>query len=256
MLDASPVSEPRVRMACRARPAASLSAWGQRTFGQRLVLLGIKTLLRILCRVDAAQLDRVPAHGPLILLSNHVNFLDVPVVFTHLYPRVVTGFAKAETWDSPFLGPLFTLWRAIPLRRGEADMGAIRQALAALEAGCILGLAPEGTRSGDGRLQRGHAGVVTLALRSGAPLLPCVFYGGERFWSNLRRLRRTDFHIIVGQPFYLDARGERVTRQVRQQMTDEIMYRLAALLPPEYRGVYADLSAATTTYLRYLSADG
>jgi 1-acyl-sn-glycerol-3-phosphate acyltransferase len=88
-------------------------------------------------------------------------------------------------------------------------------------------------------------------LRSGAPLLPMVYYGGELFWRNLARLRRTDFHIVVGQPFYLDAGGVKVTRQVRQQMTDEIMYQMAALLPPVYRGVYSDLAAATEAYLRF-----
>jgi 1-acyl-sn-glycerol-3-phosphate acyltransferase len=92
---------------------------------------------------------------------------------------------------------------------------------------------------------------VFLALRSGAPLLPVVYYGGELFWRNLARLRRTDFHIVVGQPFYLDAGGVKVTRQVRRQMTDEIMYQIAALLPLAYRGVYSDLPAATETYLRF-----
>jgi 1-acyl-sn-glycerol-3-phosphate acyltransferase len=88
-------------------------------------------------------------------------------------------------------------------------------------------------------------------LRSGAPLLPLVYHGGELFWSNLSRLRRTDFHIVVGQPFYLNAGEDKVTRRVRQQMTDEVMYQMAALLPPAYRGVYSNLTAATETYLRF-----
>ena len=90
-----------------------------------------------------------------------------------------------------------------------------------------------------------------IALRSGAPILPLVYYGGECFQQNLRRLRRTDFHIVVGQPFHIETNGIRVTRQFRQLITDEIMYQLAALLPPDYRGVYADLDAATTIYLRF-----
>jgi 1-acyl-sn-glycerol-3-phosphate acyltransferase len=120
-----------------------------------------------------------------------------------------------------------------------------------LEEGLILGLAPEGTRSGDGRLQQGNPGMVLLALRSGAPLLPVVHYGGELFWRNLARLRRTDFHVIVGQPFFLEPGGIKVTRQVRRQMTDEIMYQMAAVLPPDHRGVYANLDDATETYLRF-----
>jgi 1-acyl-sn-glycerol-3-phosphate acyltransferase len=211
----------------------------------------IKSLTRLLCRVDDAQLEQVPDRGPLILVANHVNFLEVPLLYTHLRPRPMIGFAKAETWDNPALRLLADLWGAIPLHRGEAAVVALHQALKALEAGHILGVAPEGTRSGHGRLQRGYPGVVFLALRSGAPLLPMVYYGGELFWSNLNRLRRTDFHIVVGRPFYLDAGGVKVTREARQQMTDEIMYQMAALLPQAYRGVYSDLATATEAYLRF-----
>ncbi|RLC64322.1 MAG: 1-acyl-sn-glycerol-3-phosphate acyltransferase, partial [Chloroflexi bacterium] len=192
----------------------------------RVVTSAIKGLTHLLCRVDGAHLVRVPERGPLIIVANHINFLDAPLIYTHLQPRPVTGFAKVENWSNPILRPLFELWGAIPLDRGEADTAAFRRALEALEAGYIVAMAPEGTRSGDGRLQRGHPGVVLLALRSGAPLLPVVYYGGEHFWRNLTRLRRTDFHIVVGQPFSLDARGVRVTRQVRQHMADEIMYQL------------------------------
>jgi 1-acyl-sn-glycerol-3-phosphate acyltransferase len=212
----------------------------------------IKGLLRILCRIDDAELARVPDRGPLIVVTNHVNFLEVPLLYTHLLPRPVTGFAKAENWDNLFLRTLlFRMWGGIPLHRGEPDVSALRRALKALEDGAILGVAPEGTRSGHGRLQRGRPGVVWLAMYSGAPLLPVVFYGGEHFWRNLARLRRTDFHIIVGNPFYLDLDGVKPTRQVRHQIIDEIMYQIAALLPPAYRGAYSDLTAASETYLRF-----
>ncbi len=219
---------------------------------RRVVNPVIRRLGRILCRVDDAQLTRVPTHGPLIIVANHVNFLDVPLLFTHLMPRPVTGFAKVETWDNPLIGALFTINDAIPIRRGEADVTAFRRGLEVLRDGGILAVAPEGTRSGDGRLRRGKPGAVVLALRSGAPILPIAYYGGEKFHSNLKRLKRTDFHIVVGPMFCLDPRGVQITREVRQQMTDEIMYQIAALLPPEYRGEYADLSAATTRYLRFL----
>jgi 1-acyl-sn-glycerol-3-phosphate acyltransferase len=222
------------------------------TFTYRIVTSSLKGLLRILCRIDDAQLARVPEQGPLIVILNHINFLEVPVMYTHLQPRSVTGFVKAETQNNPILGPLlFKLWGGIPLQRGEADMTAFRQALRALGEGQILAVAPEGTRSGHGRLQRGRPGIAFLALRSGAPILPLASHGAEFFWSNLTRLRRTDFRIVVGQPFHLDAKGVKVTRQVRQQMTDEIMYQMAALLPSTHRGDYSDLAAATETYLRF-----
>ena len=211
----------------------------------------IHRLTRILCRIDDSQLARVPHKGPLILVPNHINFLDVPVLYTHLRPRPLTTLAKIETWHNPVLGYLFTRGGAIPVRRGEADVDALREGLHALEKGDILAIAPEGTRSNDGRLKRGKPGVVLMALHSGAPLLPVVFYGPEAFRRNIRRLRRTDFHIIVGQPFRLEPGAGRVTHGARQEMTDEIMYQLAALLPPAYRGYYSDLSAATERYLRF-----
>jgi 1-acyl-sn-glycerol-3-phosphate acyltransferase len=221
------------------------------TLAYHIVTTTIRSLADVICRVDDAQLDRVPDRGPLIIVGNHVNFMEAPVLFTHLQPRLVTGFAKAENWDNPLTRTLANLWRGIPLRRGEADVSAIRQALAALEAGHILGVAPEGTRSGHGRLQRGRPGVTLLALRTSAAVLPLVCYGHEIVWRNLAHLRRTDFHIVVGQPFHLVPNGRKATHLVRQQMVDEVMYQMAALLPAQYRGVYADLSAATETYLRF-----
>jgi 1-acyl-sn-glycerol-3-phosphate acyltransferase len=212
----------------------------------------IKGLTHILCRIDACQLSQVPQQGPLLLVANHVNFLDAPVVYTHLLPRPLTGFVKAETWENPVMGLLFNIWGGIPIKRGEPDLAAMESALEALRQGKILAVAPEGTRSGDGRLKRGYPGIVVLALRSSAPLLPIAYYGGESFRGNLSHMRRTDFHITVGQPFTLDTTGQKMTRLLRQEITDEIMYRIAVLLPEDYRGEYADLGAATQKYLKFL----
>ena len=218
-----------------------------------LVNSGIKNLSRILCRVDDAQLTQVPQQGPLLIVSNHINFLEIPLIYTHLIPRRVTGFAKAESWDNLFLRHLFNLWEAIPLQRGQADFQAIKKCLEALDKGFIVGMAPEGTRSGHGRLQRGHPGMVTLALRSQVPILPLVYYGGENFWRNLYRLRRTDFHIRVGQPFRVRIPSAMSPREARPQISDEIMYQLAALLPPFYRGEYSDLTKSTFRFLEFIS---
>lgn len=220
------------------------------------VTSSIKGLAHLLCRVDGSQLARIPEQGPLILVTNHVNFLDAPLLYTHLQPRPLAGFAKAETWDNPALAVLANLWGAIPLQRGEVDLAALRAALDALKTGCILGVAPEGTRSGNGHLQEGQSGIVLLALRTEAPILPLASYGGERFRHNLTRLRRTEVHVRVGHPFYLAPPRGRLTRQVRQQITDEIMYQLAALLPPAYRGIYADLARATVSYLHFPAGGG
>jgi hypothetical protein len=89
----------------------------------------------------------------------------------------------------------------------------------------------EGTRSGDGRLQVAHPGTVLLALRSQAPTMPIAYYGSEQYKRNVKRLRRTDFHIAVGRPYYLDSQGHRISRQIRRQMINEVMYQMAALIP-------------------------
>jgi 1-acyl-sn-glycerol-3-phosphate acyltransferase len=221
------------------------------TIAKKVVNFTFNRITSLLCRINADQLALVPAKGPLIVVANHVNFLEVPILITRLGSRSVTGFGKSETWDNPIFGYIFDLWEIIPIRRGTADVTALREGLQALRKGKILAIAPEGTRSGHGRLQQGHPGVVLLALRSGAPLLPLACIGGEKFWDNLTRLRRTNFDIVVGKPFYLHTEGIKVTQAIRQQMTDEIMWQVAALVPPAYRGHYSNLSEATEDFLRF-----
>jgi 1-acyl-sn-glycerol-3-phosphate acyltransferase len=222
----------------------------------KIVTFIIKKITRILCRVHDEELHKVPNHGPLIIVANHVNFLEVPVLFTHLLPRPVTGYAASKSWKNPLFAFLFNRWGAISIRRGELDMNAIRLGLQSLDKGAILAIAPEGTRSGNGRLQHGRPGVVLLACKSGAPLLPVVYFGGEQFWGKIRRFRRTDFYIRVGDPFYVQTNHTKMDRSVRQQIVNEVMYQMAALLPTEYRGKYADLENATERYLAFPQGSG
>lgn len=220
------------------------------SFSFRLINSAVRIYTRITCRMDISELDKVPKKGPLIAYSNHTGQIEVPLVFAHLQPRPVTGMAKVETWDNWFLNWVFDTWGAIPVRRGEADVQAMRKSLEALKEGYILGIAPEGTRNKTGQLLRAHPGVVSLAIHSGASLLPLAHWGGEKYLSNLKLLKRTDFHVRVGTPFQLKLEGTKLTREIRQQIADEMMYRLAALLPEEYRGEYANLDVATEQYLR------
>jgi 1-acyl-sn-glycerol-3-phosphate acyltransferase len=221
------------------------------SFSQQLVIYSFRALMAVLCRIDDAQLAKVPDHGPLILVTNHVNLLEIPIIYTHLKPRPVHGMVLASRWKNPFFRWLLDTCESIPVRRGEADVDAIRASLKKLSEGCILIIGPEGTRSRDGRLRKPHPGAVLLALHSGAPMMPVAYFGSEGFDDNLRHLRRTDFHIAVGRPFRLEAGEARVDRKMRQQMIDEVFYRIAALLPEQYRGAYADLSKATEKYLDF-----
>jgi 1-acyl-sn-glycerol-3-phosphate acyltransferase len=221
------------------------------SLGVQVVNTVVKGVTRMICRIDEEQLAKIPRQGPLILVCNHINFIEVPLVYTHLLPRPVIGYAKAESWDNPALGWLFDLWEGIPLHRGEADTSAVRKGLQVLAENKILVITPEGTRTGDGRLRRGFPGMVLLAMRSNAPFLPMVYYGHEDYRENLKRLQRSEFHFVVGKQFRLKIPAGNTKSTVRQIMTDEIMYQLAALLPESYRGEYADPSKATTQYLDF-----
>ena len=221
------------------------------TVAKRVMVLTLKGITSIICKIDDGQLAQVPDRGPLILVSNHVNLVEIPILFTRLQPRPITGLVLARRWDRFWTRWLLETAGAIPLRRGVADLTALRKAKEMLANGYILGIAPEGTRSRDGKLGKAHAGVVSLALQSQAPLLPVVFYGSEGYVENMLHLRRSDFHIVVGKPFYLDPKGKKVERRLRQMILDEVMYQLAQLLPADYRGVYSDLEKATQNYLNF-----
>ena len=209
----------------------------------------IRVYTRIVCRIDAPDLQKVPMQGPLIVATNHTGQIEVPLLFAHLQPRKMTGWAKVEAWDNKFLHWVFNVWGIIPVRRGEADIHALKAAIRALEKNYIFGIAPEGTRNRNGVLIRAQPGAVTLALHTGASILPVAHWGGEKLMKNLKRFERTDFHIRLGQPFKVDMQGVKVTSEIRQQIVDEMMYKIAELLPEEYRGVYSDLSKATGKFL-------
>ncbi len=204
----------------------------------RVVNWILRRIFSLICRIDRKAFADFPQRGPLILVGNHINFIEVPLLVSHLDNPLLTGLAKRETWDNPLFKFLFNTWKIIPIDRGMVDREAIRLSLEALEQGKMLAIAPEGTRSRDGRLQPGKPGVVALAIQSGAPLQPFGFYGHERFWENIKRLRRTDFFISIGRPFKINTDVDYRSREARQEITDEIMYKIAECLPEKYRGHY------------------
>jgi 1-acyl-sn-glycerol-3-phosphate acyltransferase len=217
---------------------------------QRITAAFFKALTGLMFRVDATQLARIPMQGPLIILANHVHIPEIPTLYARLLPRKVHGLAQAErVLDKNIVGGILRLFGTIPVWRGEADLNALRTGIKKLTEGNIILLDPEGTRSHNGCLQKGRPGAILMALHSDAPMLPVVHYGSENYRENLKRLRRTDLYYVVGKPFRVDAGGQRVTSAVRQQMIDEVMFQMAGLLPPQYRGAYADLNTAPHKYL-------
>jgi 1-acyl-sn-glycerol-3-phosphate acyltransferase len=213
----------------------------------------LRLAYRLLLRLKVEGIEHVPMQGPVILVINHINFLD-PFVVAASLPRPLTAMSKIENFSLPVFGWIFKLYGAIPVRRGEVDRQALKQALEVLQEGTMLLLAPEGTRSPDQALQTAHDGLAYIAHRSQATIVPVAITGTPGFAHNIKRLRRTPVNIKLGNPFYLQAGSRRLQRPTMTAMTTEAMYQLAALLPSEHRGVYADLEHATERYIRFPDA--
>ena len=182
--------------------------------------------------------ENVPPHGPLIVVANHQSYFDSPLLSTSI-PRRTRFLAKAGLFRWPVLSRFLRLYGAYPLARSTADVGAYRWALRQLARDRAVVLFPEGTRT-PGAMRKAQAGVALLALRSQAPILPVGITGTERLGSVLRVFKPTGaIEVNIGTPFSLPVVEGRPSRAVLDSLTDVIMRRIAALLPPAYHGVYA-----------------
>jgi 1-acyl-sn-glycerol-3-phosphate acyltransferase len=165
---------------------------------------------------------------------NHLGGADPVLCIGHV-PRPLTVSGKIEALRWPVIGLIIRAYGMIPLRRGEPDRATLKRLLGVLESGGALLIAPEGRESLTGALEAGKTGPAFLALHSGAPLVPVAITGTA--WRNVlpawRRLRRPCVTLTFGPPYALPDGLD------RRAAADEIMRRIAALLPPEYRGVYA-----------------
>ncbi len=194
-------------------------------------------LLPLVTRLRMTGRENVPPTGRLIVAASHGNFIDPFLIQTGM-TRLLFFFAKKELFSWPILGPLAPHYHVIPVDRGQGDATAIKRSLQVLKSEGALYIAPEGTRSKTGALQQGHSGAVVLAMRAGAPVVPVGVWGQKSFWTDLLRLRRPRIGIRYGQPFRFVG-AARPSRQELDEMTTEMMYRIAAQMPPEWRGVYS-----------------
>ena len=185
------------------------------------LVMFVRFLVRLACRVDRSEFEKLPPHGPGILTANHTSTLDGPVLFSLLWPRRSRGLAKRELWENGFTHTFMKAWDVIPVSRGTVDTAALRECIKTLKRGLYLGIAPEGTRNREEQLQRGMPGTALIALHTNAPIYPFIHLGFPAIGRNVMRLRKTRLTIRVGRPFRL-RRPEKTTNDYLQAATDEI----------------------------------
>lgn len=197
-------------------------------------------VLRLFTRIEVHGADNIPSAGVTMVIMNHLHWLD-PVIGVAIFQRPAVMFT-AEKWEHrAVIGDVIRWTRsAIFVRRGELDRRALMEALEVLLAGGMLALAPEGTRSKTGALQQARDGAAYLATRSGAVIVPMVAYGQEQAEGQWKRLRRPRIVVRVGEPFRFEDTPNKVRSRELSPYTEEMMQRLAQMLPPQYRGVYRD----------------
>ncbi len=212
------------------------------------VVKGVLTpILRVCFRVKVEGRENLPAHGPVILASNHRSFLDsifLPLVLR----RRVTFVAKAEYFDDPKTAWFFRGVGQIPIRRegGSASERALASATEVLRDGGVFGIYPEGTRTRDGLLHRGHTGVARLSLRTGTAIVPVGLIGTDEVQPVDKRMPRLFRRVTIrfGEPLDPERYGDYEQEHLAlRELTDEVMYEIGQLSGYEYVDTYATKKA-------------
>ncbi len=184
--------------------------------------------------------ENVPRHGAFIVASNHLNFLDPPIIAAATHRRVIF-MAKKEIFQWPIVGGICRLYGAIGVRRFEADLSALRRGQAVLKGGRVLGMFPEGTRAKGHGLLRPWPGAALIAMRANALIVPAAISGtdGPLWWRLLNPFARPHVTVRFGEPFRLE-HTKRPTAEQISAGTHEIMRHIATMLPPQYLGDYGE----------------
>jgi 1-acyl-sn-glycerol-3-phosphate acyltransferase len=208
----------------------------------RLLRFLNRIFLNIVLDLEFENLEKVPDSGAYITTGNHLGALDPLLVYYVLNRTDIIMMVAEYHGNYAYRRLIIKIAGAIFVDRYQADFAVLRQVLERLNAGEVLIIAPEGTRSKTGGLLPGQPGAAFLAAKTGLPILPVGIFGIEdgRLASNLKRLRRTKVTVRVGETYTLPPYPRHDRTATIQAYTDEIMCQIAALLPEEYRGVYAD----------------
>jgi 1-acyl-sn-glycerol-3-phosphate acyltransferase len=204
----------------------------------------IRPVMHALWRINLTGLHNVPAEGPAIFCPNHISFFD-SLVLPCVLPRRISYVGKAEYMDSWKTKHIFPAIGMIPIDRegGSASQRALDTATRVLERGELFGIYPEGTRSRDGRLHRGHTGPARLALRTGAPLIPVGLRGTDHIQRAGAALPQPfrSCQVNIGTPIdvsrYLDRADDRL---ILRQLIDEVMFEIRKLSGQDYVDEYAN----------------
>ena len=200
----------------------------------------IKFLIKTLTRTQFLGVENIPASGPVIIATNHMSYLDIPLLFANPARPEINALVTTKYQNTFFLGWFCNTAEAIWINRDIADFGAMRAANEVLKQQKALGISPEGTRSHINQLQPGKPGTVLLALKTQAPIVPVGIWGTEGAISRIFTLQRPRLTLRFGPAFTLPPIGRENRAQLLQQYTDEIMCRIAALMPDKYWGYYRE----------------
>ncbi|MEW5940593.1 MAG: lysophospholipid acyltransferase family protein [Chloroflexota bacterium] len=201
----------------------------------------VRFCMNLIAHVEVVGMEKIPA-GNVILASNHLGRLDTAVLLYALDREDIIMPVAEKYKNHPFFGAIGRAVDAIWLNRFDADFSAMREILARMKRGGLMVIAPEGTRSKTESLQEGKMGVAFIAGKSGYPVIPIALTGTEDrgIVENIKRFRRSKIKAAAGEPFTIEIPPGRGREQAMRAATDEIMCRIAAMLPEKYRGVYAE----------------
>lgn len=200
----------------------------------------ITWLLDRLTRSEVRGLENVPKTGGILIATNHMSRMDIPVLFVNPLRPDMTALVTTKYLKYPLLRWFIVTAEGIWLDRDTADFSAFRKAVEALKLGKAIGIAPEGTRSVTASLLEGKPGTALLALRTGVPIVPAAIMGTEDSVAQMLHFKRPTLIVEYGKPIYppkLD-RGDREGQL--QKLTDEVMCQIASMMPEKYHGFYAD----------------